>query len=164
MDLNAPPLVPLAVLALASSGQLAPGEAPKEERARPAQRAQPAVVMAGQTEQRRPVSMRLRAGRAAWEIAYVARCDDDTVLRGRYYSGEGTPEIEPGRGGRFRLTGSEPAEFRREGTGSARFAIAGRLGRAGGEGTWRVRFVTPPGERGRATCTAGPLSWRVAPR
>ena len=158
MDLTAPPLVPLAVLALASSGQVAPADAPSGERSKPA------TTLRGETAQGRPVAMWLRDGRASWEIAYTARCDDGTVLRGRYFSGQGTPEIAPGRGGRFRLAGTEPAEFRREGTGSARYELSGRLGRDGGSGTWRVRFLTPPGDGGRVACSAGPLSWRVAER
>lgn len=157
MDLTAPPLVPIAVLALASSGHVG-GAGP------PAQReAAPTGALTGMTAQKRPVAIRVREGgrRAAWRIGYVASCPDRTVIRGRYVSGGGTPLLDIGPGGRFSLSRTEPAEFGSEGTGSARFTISGRLGREGGAGTWRLTLVTPPGEGGRVSCTVGPLSWRV---
>lgn len=159
MDLTAPPLVPLAVLALASSGPVGPGAGPKD-----ADQAAPPPALSGLTAQRRPVSIRPRPGgrRAAWRIGYVARCDDGTVVRGRYVSGRGTPLLEIGRDGRFRLTASEPAEFEPEGTGTARFEIGGRLTGDGGSGTWRLRLVTPPIEGERIACSVGPVTWRVS--
>ena len=158
MVLTAPPLVPIAALALASSGQVAELP-PGAQIMKPGQHA-------GTTAQRRPVAIRVRkAGREAdWRIGYVARCEDGTVIRGRYVSGEGTPPLPIGLGGRFRLSRTEPAEFRPEGTGSARFTIDGRLDAKGGSGTWRLRLVTPPGAGGRVACTVGPVTWRVTAR
>lgn len=162
MDLTAPPLVPIAALALASSGQV--GEPPAGgERAAPPR----AGLHAGATDQGRQVAIRVRrGGRAAdWRVGYVARCEDGTSVRGRYASGSGTPPLAIDRRGGFRLARTEPAEFRPEGTGSARFTLSGRLGSAGGSGTWSLRLVTPPVAGGRVACTVGPIGWRVgAPR
>jgi hypothetical protein len=157
VDLTAPPLVPLAVLALASSGQVGGASAPADREAAPA------GALTGVTAQERPVSIRVRQGgrRAAWRIAYVAICPGETVIRGHYVSGGGTPLLDIGPDGRFRLTRTEPAGFGSQGTGSARFTIGGRLARDGGSGTWRLRLVTPPGEAGRVACTVGPIRWRV---
>jgi hypothetical protein len=157
MDLTAPPLVPLAVLALASSGQVGSPDAPA------GREAVPAGALTGTTSQGRPVSIRVREGgrRAAWRIGYVASCPGETVIRGHYVSGGGTPLLDIGRDGRFRLSRTEPAAFKPEGTGRARFSIRGRLGRDGGSGTWRLTLVTPPGESGTSTCTVGPIRWRV---
>jgi hypothetical protein len=158
VDLYAPPLVPIAALALASTGQV--GEPPAGgERAAPVR----AGLHAGETDQGRPVSIRVhRGGRAAdWRIGYVARCEDGTSVRGRYVSGAGTPPLQLGPGGVFRLTRTEPAEFRPEGTGSARFTLAGSVGEGGGSGTWSLRLATPPGTDGRVACTIGPVGWRV---
>ena len=158
MDLTAPPLVPIAVLALASSGQVGAAD-PAEREANPV----PAGVLAGITPQKRPLSIRVRAGgrRAGWRIGYVTRCEDGTVVRGRYASGGGTPLLDIARDGRFRLSHSDPAQFEGEGTGTARFTFSGRLTREGGSGIWRLRLVTPPGEDGRVACTVGPLKWRI---
>jgi hypothetical protein len=166
VDLNAPPLVPLAVLALASSGQVGPAGAPSRDRAAPPaeRRTSPATALGGRTAQGRPVSVRRRGDRAAWRIAYVARCDDGTIVRGRYVSGRGTPLLAIGPDGRFRLSRTEPAEFDPEGTGTARFAISGRLGARRGTGRWLLRLVTPPVEGRRVACSVGPLTWRVGTR
>jgi hypothetical protein len=158
VDLSAPPLVPIAVLALASSGQVgAPAPAERE-----ATRV-PAGILVATTPQKRPLSIRVREGgrRAGWRIGYVARCEDGTVIRGRYVSGSGTPLLDIGPGGRFRLSRTEPAEFKGEGTGTARFTFSGRLARDGGSGSWRLTLVTPPGEDGRVACTVGPLEWQI---
>jgi hypothetical protein len=155
MDLSAPPLVPLAALALASSGSVGGPAGPDA--------AVPVGVHAGATTQRLPLSIRVREdGRAAWRIRYVARCEDGTVVRGRYFSGRGTPLLDLAPHGRFRLSRSEPAEFRPGGTGSARFTISGRLGERGGSGRWRLRLLSPPGANGRVACTVGPLRWRAS--
>ena len=156
MDLSAPPLVPLAALALASSGTVGgPAQPPPGEAI--------AGVHSGVTTQKLPLSIRVRPdGRAAWRIRYVTRCEDGTMVRGRYFSGRGTPLLDIRPGGRFRLSRSEPAEFRPGGTGSARFTISGRLGPHGGAGYWRLRLLSPPGEDGRVACTAGTLRWRVS--
>jgi hypothetical protein len=161
MLLTAPPLVPLAVLALASSGQIA---APAGPVGVPAARA---GRHAGTTAQGEPVSLQVRAGgrRAAWRIGYVARCADGSATRGRYVSGGGTPALDVRRDGTFRLTRIEPARFRPAGSGTARFTIRGRLGRDGGAGVWSVRVLTPPaGRGGRVACRTGPVRWRVARR
>lgn len=160
MDLTAPPLVPIAVLALASSGHVG-GTGAQAER-----EAFPAGVLAGATAQEQPISIRVRAGgrQAGWRIGYVARCEDGTVIRGRYVSGSGTPLLDIRPDGRFRLTRREPAEFKGEGTGTARFTISGRLARREGSGTWRLRLVTPPGANGRVACSVGPLDWRISGR
>jgi hypothetical protein len=166
MDLTAPPLVPIAALALASGGQA--GQPPAAgERAAPAEQRAAAPgrpgLRSGRTDQGRPVAIRVRRdGRAAaWRIGYVARCDDGTSVRGRYVSGSGTPPLLFDRYGAFNLTRTEPAEFRPEGTGSARFTLLGRLDPAGGGGTWRLRLVTPPVAGRSVACTAGPIAWRV---
>lgn len=134
--------MPLTILALASGG----GD------------------LSGATDQQRPVAVDIVSGgrSADWRIGYLARCEDGTSIRGRYVSGRGTPRLALGRDGRFRLSRTEPAEFRPEGTGSATFTIAGRIRPDGGSGTWRLRLVTPPGTGRRIACTAGPLGWRVA--
>ena len=157
MDLTAPPLFPLAVLAMASSGSLG---TPAPMALEPALRA---GTHRGATAQERPVVLRVREGgrRAGWQIGYVARCGDGSTVRGRYFSGVGTPEVEIGPEGRFRLTGTDPAQFKPEGTGTARFALRGRIGPRGGSGSFRVKLVTPPVEGRRVACTAGPVSWRV---
>jgi hypothetical protein len=157
VDLTAPPLVPLAVLALASSGQVGGGGAPA------GRQAAPAGAFTGETSQERPVSIRVREGgrRAAWRIGYVASCPGEMVIRGHYVSGGGTPLLDIEPDGRFRLSRSEPAAFKPEGTGRARFSISGRLGRDGGSGTWRLTLVTPPVDSGTSTCRVGPIRWRV---
>lgn len=149
---SGPSLVPLVALALAAPGQ--PGDGPAR-----------AGAHAGTTEEGRPVAIRVGAGgrRASWRIGYLARCQDGTVIRGRYVSGSGTPALAFDRSGRFTLSRTEPAEFRPEGTGRARFTLSGQVGPAGGTGTWRLSLVTPPGPNGRVACTAGPLGWRVGP-
>ena len=136
--------MPIAVLALASGG----GD------------------LRGTTDQERPVAIDLHPGgrEADWRVGYVARCADGTTIRGRYVSGRGTPRLRLARDGRFRLSRTEPAEFRPEGTGTARFTISGRIRPGGGAGSWRLRLVTPPGAGGRIACTAGPLGWRVERR
>lgn len=155
VDLNAPPLVPLAALALASSGSLGGPASPAVEVR--------AGTYGGSTAQELPLSIRVRYDRrAAWRVRYVARCEDGTVVRGRYFSGRGTPLLAIGTDGRFRLGRSEPAEFRPGGTGSARFEFTGRLGARGGSGRWRLRLTSPPGGDGPVACTAGPLRWRVS--
>lgn len=166
VDLNAPPLVPIAALALASTGQV--GQPPAGgERAGPADQSATAPLRpglrSGTTGQGQPVTVRVRrgGGTAGWRIGYLARCEDGTSVRGRYVSGAGTPPLAIDGRGRFRLARTEPAEFRPEGTGSARFTISGRLDGAGGRGSWRLRLLTPPGPEGRVACTVGPVDWRV---
>jgi hypothetical protein len=158
VELSAPPLVPIVALALATGGQA--GEvAAGPERAQPARPG----LHAGATVQGRPVAIRVRAGgrSASWRIGYVARCEDGTTIRGRYVSGDGTPPLPLGPDGRFRLSRTEPAEFRPEGTGSARFEISGQLGPAGGSGSWSLRLVTPPLPGGSVECTTGSVGWRT---
>lgn len=158
MDLTAPPLVPIVALALATSGQ--GGELP----AGPEQALPPRPGLhAGTTAQARPVAIRVRAGGrgASWRIGYVARCEDGTTIRGRYVSGDGTPPLAIGPDGRFRLSRTEPAEFRPEGTGSARFTIGGQLGPAGGSGSWSLRLVTPPVGGRTVACGTGSVGWRT---
>ena len=161
MDLTAPPLVPIAALALASSGQVAQAPA-RPDSAGPPRPGQ----LAGTTAQGRQVALRLRPGGrgVSWRVGYVARCGDGTVIRGRYVSGDGTPPLDLGEDGRFRLSREEPARFRREATGSARFEFSGRIRPSGGTGSWRLTLVTPPGPRGRLSCVTGPVAWRAAPR
>jgi hypothetical protein len=161
VNLAAPPLVSLTVLALASSGQIAAPAGPVGE---PSARS---GVHAGATAQGEPVSIRVGKDgrRAAWRIAYVARCEDGSATRGRYVSGAGTPALDVARDGSFRLSRTEPARFRPAGSGTAIFTIAGRLGRDGGSGVWTMRLLTPPaGAAGRVACHTGPVRWRVARR
>ncbi|HEX8053515.1 MAG TPA: hypothetical protein VF517_11025 [Thermoleophilaceae bacterium] len=152
----APPLLPIAVLALGSAGQAGP----------------PAVALAppvaglyrGATAQEQRIALRVGPGgrRASWRIAYRARCDDGARIRGAYRSGDGTPLAAVGPGGTFRVTGEEPARFRGGPTGAARFSLTGQIGPDGGSGTWRVEVFPPRPGAARVSCTSGPVRWGVA--
>ena len=151
----APPLLPIAVLALGSGAPPAPALPPPV-----------AGLYAGTTEQDRRVSLRVHEGArtASWRIAYRGRCGDGARIRGAYRSGIGTPLARLGRDGRFRVSAEEPAPFKGGATGTARFELTGRLGPEGGTGTWRIEVV-PPRPGGQAvTCTSGPVRWGVALR
>ena len=149
----APLLLPIAVLAAGTGGQPP----------------QPAVLPPvpglyhGTTAQRRGVSIRVRRGgrRASWLVRYRGRCDDGFAIRGGFRSGEGTPLLELGRDGTFRVSGEEPAPFSGGGTGTARYVLSGRLGPDGGSGTWRIDVEPPPEGGLHASCSSGPVRWGV---
>ncbi len=147
----APLLLPITVLALGGQG---PPPLPALE---------PPVAGAyrGTTDQDEGVTVRVRPGgrTASWRIRYRGRCDDGYDIRGGFRSGGGVPLVRLDRGGSFRLISTEPAPFRRGGTGTARLEFSGRLGPEGGSGRWRID-VKPP--RAGVTCTSGPVRWGVA--
>jgi hypothetical protein len=153
----APLLLPITVLALGPGG--AQGAPPVPVVAPPV-----AGRYAGQTEQDEAIAIRVRRGArsASWRLRYEGRCSDGVGIRGGYRSGDGTPLLELGRDGSFRVAGAEPAPFRGGRTGRARFELSGRLGPEGGTGTWRIEVVPPRANGASVTCTSGPVRFGVA--
>jgi hypothetical protein len=143
----APPLLPIVLLAAVGQPAHALPPVPGTYR--------------GTTDQGGRISIRVGEGgrSGGWRIRYEGRCDDGYAIRGGFRSGGGTPRIRFGRGGSLRVAAEEPAPFRRGGTGTARYELAGTLGPDGGSGTWRIE-VTPP--RAGVSCTSGIVRWGVA--
>lgn len=150
-----PSLVPLAVLALASAGELGgPPPLTAPERLDTPER------LTGRTSQGLPVGLRVEGRTAGWRIGYDHLCSDETSMRGRTSSGGGTPRVRLRPDGSFGLRRTEPTAFAGGGRGTVTFVLRGRVRETGAAGTWSVR-VTRSGPD-RLTCSTGRLSWRAA--
>ena len=155
-------LVPIALLSLAASGTVPAAEGPGP-------RARPRTVALGHyegsTDQRRRVALSSRGKSVTWWVAYRYSCGSGGIGRGRFSSGDGTPNavLRPDR--TFALADKEPTPFVDGGKGRASFELRGRLGPSGGAGTWRVRVSAPKhGGRPALRCDSGLIRWTARRR